>query len=260
MDKKIEKEMTMENILNSILMNKPASIDEIIEEIGEKKDIVIPAEMLETLIDKNVDIIWNEEFWEIILDVVSEKSLSNRTIRFLYDNKFAAIAMCHKQLPDKWLKKYSEYDDEPLFILADRSMQRDDNTFMKFVKEYAVYNESVFQYIIDVLPYSEKWKKMIFFGSVCGVDRIRFISMEALELFEISLSANVDQIREVLDAHSNDGKYLLKIAENPNTPIDLLEKLTSVKNVGLAKQIRMKSSETLKFVSQMADYQLSIDK
>lgn len=234
-------------LIDSINSNRSISIDEITEIIGDGSDD-IPADKMEKLLDINFDNILNEDFWELVLDAVSDESLSDRMIRFLYDNDLAVISMCHKHLPDKWLIKYSEFDEEPLYIMADRNLHNDEEVFMQFIKDHAIYNENVFQYLIDRLRNSPRWKRMLIFGANCGLENIESISTAELQMFEISISSDVDRIREAYETHLENSKWLLRIAENPNTPADILKELTLIKQISLARQIRLKSSETLKIV------------
>lgn len=209
-------------------------------------DVFIDPKYIDSFIDSGSELILNEEFWSSVLGVITAESLSEKTINFLYKHEISVISMCHKNLPEKWMIKYSEFDDEPLYKLADRYMQEsDDESFAKYVMKYAVNSEPIYEYLAKYVPYSSKWKTLIYLGMHCENYKIRIFAKDCFDIFQIGISVDAEQIRSAFEEHKEDPEWLLSIATNPNTPSDILKDLSSISQIRLAKKIRIAANETI---------------
>lgn len=237
----------LEDIFKRLSNGEHISISEIDSIAGICHDISIDAKYIDSFIESDSELILNEEFWCSILDVITVESLSEKTINFLYKHEIAVIRMSHKNLPDKWLVKYSIYDDEPLYKLADRYMKEsDDKSFAEFVVKYALNSESLFAYLAKYVTYSSKWEVLTFLGMQSENCNIRTFAKDCVDIFEIGISVDAEQIRSAYDEHKRDPEWLLSIAANPNTPLDILKDLSGISQIQLAKKIRISANETIK--------------
>lgn len=236
----------LEDVFKRLSNGEHISITEIDSIVGVCHDIFIDSKYIDSFVESDSEMILNEEFWCSILGVIAAESLSEKTINFLYKHEIAVISMCHKNLPDEWLIKYSVYDDEPLYKLADRYMKEsDDKSFAKFVVKYALNSESLFGYLVKYVTYSSKWKALTFLGMQSENYNIRTFAKDCVDIFQIGISVDAEQIRSAYEMHKKDPDWLLSIAKNPNTSLDILKDLSSISHIQLAKRIRMAANETI---------------
>lgn len=192
-----------------------------------------------------------EDFWESLIPHLSSGSFDDRSLSYFYQNQLASIPLCHKQLSDKWLIKYSAFDDEPLFTLADRYRHEDcsKSKFVHFIEAYVVERINLYEYMVGTYPYGEKWKLVIAWGAKSCNSAIRKIANDHLACFILSNTHDTEKIKEAYENHKTDGMWLLSIAENPVTPLNILQEMTSVSGIKFAQRIRNISSEMIKLIT-----------
>lgn len=241
---------TVESFINNLIERKDVNIDDI-DTFYDLDNVNIDPDKIDAITEMNTDFLKSDAFWDPLISVLHEKSLSEKTIHFLYRNELAVTAMCHKKLPDKWLRRYARFDEEPLYIMADRYMKCDDAESDRFIMEFAIRSENIFEYMLDHLEFSTKWEKMIFAGVHYGNSEIKARALLEMKLFEIKNTVDEDLIRNAYELHSNEGNWLLCIASNLNTPMNILENLQKIQNIKHAKMIRSKCRETLRVIIQL---------
>ena len=192
-----------------------------------------------------------EDFWESLIPYLSSDSFNDSSLSYFYQNELGSIPLCHKQLPDKWLIKYSTFDDEPLFTLADRYRCDDcsKSKFVRFIETYVVERINLYEYMVTTYPYGEKWKLLIALGAKSCNFAIRKIANDHLACFMLSNTHDTEKIKEAYENHKADSMWLLSIAENPATPLDILQEMTSVSSIKFAQRIRNISSEMIKLIT-----------
>lgn len=201
-----------------------------------------------SIIDQNTQKI---DFWESLIPYLSSDSFNDSSLAYFFQNNLGSIAMCHKPLPDEWLLKYSAFDDEPLFILADR--YRDDDCskskFIHFVENYVITHANLYEYMVENYPYGEKWKLAVALGAKCCDSTIRKTANDQLECFTISNTHDIERIKEAYDNHKTDAQWLLSIAGNPATPLSILHEMAGISGVKFAKKIRNLSSNMIALIA-----------
>ena len=153
-------------------------------------------------------------------------------------------------MPESWLRKYAAIDEDTLYCLADQSVQKPDEDFMQFVKEYAMHSPSIFQYLLEITKTPDKWKKLLFLGQLSGNQEIRDISEIEYEIKHASLSKDKDELRSLYNSHTRDSRWLISLADNINTPVDILKQLKDIAEIKNSHKIRKKAKETLRFVEK----------
>ncbi len=211
-------------------------------------NVTIPQRLLDSAITVLDGYESKEEFWDALIPYILPESFSNEALRYFYKNEIATIPLCHKSLPDEWLKKYSAFDEYPLYQLADRYMTDTYSLgeFVGILKDYAIKNAQIYAYILENCPFGEKWKNAIALGISNGNAEIKERAQRSYDCFIISTTHDKDKITQTFAEHQTEADYLLSIAKNPMTPNDILNQLKSVSDMKGARQIRDISMEMLK--------------
>lgn len=238
------------DLINSLCSGN-ATLDDIIMAIQNYDEITIDKFLLNQVIstiDQNTQ---KKVFWESLIPYLSSDSFDDNSLAYFFQNDLGSIAMCHKQLPDEWLLKYSVFDDEPLFILADKYRGADctKSKFIHFIETYVIKHANLYKYIVENYPYGEKWKLTVVLGAKCCDSTIRKTANDQLECFTISNTHDIDRIKEAYENHKSDAQWLLAIAGNPATPLDILHKMEGISEVKFAKKIRNLSSEMIALIA-----------
>lgn len=214
------------------------------------KLIKIDPEIIDSLIESGNQLTMNNDFWCSLIHVISEKSLSNKAIGFLFRKRFAVMEMSRKNLSDYWLKKYSEFSLEPLRTLGGRYIhEEDDRNFVDYAMKYAVKSEQLYAYLIECVPNSLKLRKLLFIGIHCKNERIQTLAKERTEIIRIGMSDNVEEIQSAFHVHSKDAGWLLSIAGNPYTPPDILDQLCNTSTETLDKDIQQTARDTIELLA-----------
>ena len=238
------------DLFNSLCSGN-ADLDEIIMAIQNYDEITIDKLLLNkviSIIDQNTQ---KKDFWESLIPYLSSDSFNDNSLAYFFQNDLGSIAMCHKQLSDEWLLKYSAFDDEPLFILADRYRSDDcsKSKFINFIETYVIKHANLYEYIVENYPYGEKWKLTVILGAKCCDSTIRKTANDQLECFTISNTHDIERIKEAYENHKSDAQWLLGIAGNPATPLDILHEMAGISGVKFAKKIRILSSEMIALIA-----------
>lgn len=235
----------LEIIFKRLINGEKIPVYEINSIIENCHDVFVDPQYIDSLIETGSELLLSEDFWCSVVDAITADSLSEKAISFLYRHKIAVIRMCHQRLPKKWLIKYSEFDDEPLYILADRYIQESDKCFAEFVMKYVLNSEPIYRYLTKHVTYSSKWKTLVFLGMHSENCKIRTFAKDCSDIFQIGISVDAEQIRSAYEEHKRDPEWLLSIAANPNTPLDVLKDLNSISQIQQAKKIRMAAKQTI---------------
>ena len=154
-------------------------------------------------------------------------------------------------MPDDWLFKLVPYDSAALYRLSSRYFLLDaysSEQFELFYRQYLYETPDISLWLLDLYSDSGKRNQLI---QLCLQSDFTEDYIHKFTIHRIADSvgnmSNPDEILDVYDVNSNEGVILLKIAGNVNSSKDLLLKLANIKGVSLAKQIRVKSRDTLKF-------------
>ncbi len=243
---------SFENIINELQETDEDNMDFILNKMKylektDKKEI--SPEILHRLIirlDLNPK---REELWNCLLSYLIPEKIPNEMIEYFIKNKVAIMQLCHMELQDKWLKKLAVYDDAPIYTLAKRIFLSDnysDLDFVDFYQQYLDNKSDVSSYLLDSFEDATKRNLLIY---LC-FQNDEFENKEKLEWYSIAeqLKNMTDegQITEMYEKYQDVAVILCSIAGNLFTSKDILLKLSKVKGINGANEIRKSSNKSLR--------------
>lgn len=190
-----------------------------------------------------------KEVWDLIIPHIHVNSFTDDQINYFYKNEIAVISFCHKELSDKWLKRYIKFDDAPLYTLSIRYYKDNKYSceeFSLFAQEYILKSKEVYSFLLEYMEISQKWNILIYLGKQCTCEDIQKIANTFSEIFYLSYTTNEEEIINAYLSNKKNGKILLGIAKNICTPIYILEELSCISNVYQSTIIKRTSAEVMK--------------
>ena len=157
-------------------------------------------------------------------------------------------------LDDKWLFKLINYDDAPLYTLSKRYYlmnKYSDSDFVQFYNQYLFCKQEILQNLLERNRDANRRKLLMF---LCLHDE-RIDDKSQIQYHQVA-----DEIRISLESHvivnayekyRTNGIVLREIADNYYTPSEILNKLSVIKGVSFANEIRRKSKITLQIKNNM---------
>lgn len=238
---------TIINILNDLLKNK-YEVNEAIEilESGNYSDLIEDADLLKKLIHYIDTNVYREKFWETIIFYVSPNLIDDYSFDYFYKNNIALEKLSHMKLCDEQLIILSEKYEEASFSLGRRyySDKYDINVFINYIDK--CQNENVLKYLLTI-PKIDKTKRKLLIELIekkTGLsDELKSLSLIQKYLDILKETEDLELIIEKFEKKIPD--YYLSIAENINTPDNILLYLSEVSGVKNASLIRNKSKKTL---------------
>lgn len=186
-----------------------------------------------------------DEFWDIAFNFIDADMLTDSSIKYFIDHNIELVALSHMNLSDKWLIKLSNDFDEALLTISKRFYQDENYSteqfmalLIQFIEKADVFLSLLFLKNINY----QKNKALIYYLSIYCSDKER-IHEETL-FYVLSYTDDINFIRQCYKTYKY--KLLLAISQNYFTPNDILEELLHIKDIKMAKAIRLSSSETLK--------------
>lgn len=236
-------------ILTEICNGDDIDIQFIEKQCNNIEEVFIPSVMLDDLINKLDCDARCKEFWDLIISHIHVDSFTDDQINYFYKNEIAVISFCHKELSDKWLKRYIKFDDAPLYTLSIRYYK--DNScsceqFSLFAQEYILKSKEVYSFLLEYMEISQKWNILIYLGMQYPCEDIQKVANTFSEIFYLSYTANEEDIINAYLSNKKNGKILLAIAKNICTPIYILEELSCISNVYQSTRIKRTGAETMK--------------
>lgn len=185
------------------------------------------------------------DFWDIAFDYIDANILTDSSIKYFIEHNIELVALSHMNLSDKWLIKLSNDFDEALLTISKRFYQDSNYSTQQFMALLIRFKEKADVFLTLLLLKNinhEKNKALIYYLSVYCSDKEQ-IREETL-FYVLSYTDDITFIRECYK--TNKYKLLLAISKNYFTPNDILEELLHIKDIKMAKAIRLSSAETLK--------------
>lgn len=236
-------------ILTGICNGDDIDIQLIEKQCSNIEEIFIPPAMLNDLIDKLDCDSRRNEFWDLMVSHIHVSSFTDDQINYFYKNEIAVISFCHKELSDKWLKKYMKFDDAPLYTLSIRCYKNSSYSceqFSLFAQKYILKSKEVYSFLLEYMEISEKWHILIYLGKQDTCEDIQKIANTFSEIFYLSYMANEEEIINAYLSNKKNGRVLLAIAKNIYTPMYILEELSCISNVYQSSIIKRTSTEVMK--------------
>lgn len=192
--------------------------------------------------EKNKD----EQMWDEILECINPDEVSDDFFEYLLSNEISIMTLCHMKLKDEWLFKLVDYDDEPIYTLAERYYLGNEYTirdFISFYKKYLMKQPNICLWLLQIEATDDK-KKLLqylnnYYQSSC--DAVR----KALLGEYVKNCMDSEEIENIYYQHIHEGVVLVAIAGNLYTPLEILSELTYASGVQFASKIRKCSRETL---------------
>lgn len=217
-------------------------------------DYIIPQELIYILNELNIDInavnkmSSEEEFWEEYLSSVPDNDLNDVLLNYLYKKGYCAILLAHKRLPDKWLEKYSFYDDQAIYTLMERRYCQDNYTYSDFINTFIKYIDFQCNISIHLLEHKQSSKRrlLIYLLQVSNRPDLNDIGLR-YALFDLSLcETNQTKLNELYQTYKDNRLVLLGLSQNIFLPYNILEYISHVTGMPSARKIRKYSLETMK--------------
>ena len=215
-------------------------------ETGE--ELFISCQIQNELIACLADDEYEEEIWNQLLSIMPVKTISDKLIQHCIRSKIALVAICHMPLDDKWLLELTDYDDAPIYTLSKRYYLLDkysDFDFVKFYNKVLFCKHEILQYLLEKYRGANRRKLLIF---LCLSDE-RIEDKSQVKYHQVA-----DWIRTLSDSRMISSAYekycmsgivMREIADNYYTPNEILNKLSVIKEISFANEIRKKSKNTL---------------
>ena len=147
------------------------------------------------------------------------------------------------------MKKLSVYDDAPIYTLAKKIFlgnNYSDLDFVDFYQQYLDDKGDISIYLLDTFEDSKKRNLLLYLCS----QNDKFEYQTKLEWYSIAEQlksmANEEQITEMYEKYQDVTVILLSIAGNLFTSEDILLKLSTLKGVNGANEIRKRSLKVLR--------------
>lgn len=188
------------------------------------------------------------EFWETIVPMISPNSFSEKLLSYLYSERIAIMELCHKEWSDKWLEKFAEFDDAPLYTLIKRYFLENkysEEQFIRMAKKHIISNDHLFAYILDMYPFSGKLLRLLQLGMLHGEKKVQDLVESYLNAVRCATTVSPIEIANIYEKYKTDFRVLLGVASNPFSPMDILQTLTRISDCKKAKEIRIRSARTL---------------
>lgn len=188
------------------------------------------------------------KIWENIVMEIPYEVLSDEVITHLYRNHIADIELAHLPLSDKWLRKYSKYDDEAAINLGKR-MYSDGRysalTFFEFLSEYR-NNGRVLEILLrsSMVDFA-KANALMMICDASNDEYIKGLSENVRKYVQISFTTDIELIEKMYSEQQNPN-VLLAISQNANTPEPILSELMKIRKMKDASVIRANATNTLK--------------
>lgn len=194
-----------------------------------------------------------KKIWENIIMEIPWELLSDEVIAYLYSNHIADIELAHLPLSDKWLRKYSKYDDEAAINLGIR-MYSDGRystlAFFEFVSEYR-NNSRVLEILLrsSMVDFA-KANALMMICDASNDEHIKRLSENARKYVQMSFTMDIGLIEKMYSERQG-SDVLLAISQNTNTPESILNELTNLRKTKDASAIRLNAANTLKIKKKL---------
>jgi excinuclease ABC subunit C len=87
-------------------------------------------------------------------------------------------------------------------------------------------------------------------ASLDEIKLVKGISEKNAEKVFMYFSKDKDELRSLYNSHTRDSRWLISLADNINTPVDILKQLKDIAEIKNSYKIRKKAKETLRFVEK----------
>ena len=166
----------------------------------------------------------------------------------------ALVTLCHMELSNERLVKLMKYDDAPIYKLSERyfvSNNYSDKDFILFYNKHLSDKEDISLFLLEFFTNSSKWDLLMY---LC-YENSNFINKKILEEYsvarKIQSEISSDMIMLIYEKYQESSIVLLSLAKNLFSPNFILNKLSTIKLVNNAKEIRKNSLITLRIKSMV---------
>ena len=181
-----------------------------------------------------------EAFWSNTVCFIDNDSFPDEIFNYLLENKLALVTLCHLPLKDDFLWRLIEVEDEPIITLGKRYYCDDKYSLSDLQFFLLCFETNVWLWctLIDLettdIKKERLFRKMLFKKTEFRDYQLRLLEKTIEKRLIKSSSA------KVITKHyrSNNYRYLRGIAQNPKTPIEILEEMLKLEKVKYAKLIR----------------------
>ena len=189
------------------------------------------------------------KFWDIILPYIPEKYIDDDIFNFLLKNKISLIELGHMNLDDNKLKKLIPYCEEALYTFIKRcycDKQYSPEKFTAEIKKYLNDNVAI-QLLYSVPSDIEKRNILLYFCNNSDVilsENVKDITQKSVEVEILKITTDINKIIQAYE--KNCYIFHIAISGNYNTPDNILEALSDIRDIKFSKKIRENARNTLK--------------
>lgn len=218
------------------------------EFLDNKEDIKVESNLIIECQQKLNGTKIEDELWSDTLGFIDNESLTDEVFNYFYENNVAITALGHLQLKDEFLWLLVDQVEESILTLGIRYFTEDKYSveeFRKFLLKFTtcdwLWNILISTNINN--PDKDKVLKKTLFSST-NLDNYK------QKLIEQSIERNLkntERTKIIIKYYKiNKPRYLRGIAQNPITPLNILEELITIRNIRYAKDIRQFASENIR--------------
>lgn len=193
-----------------------------------------------------------ERFWSECLFYIHKDSLNDELIDYLITNRISILKLGHLLLPDKFLLRIANQVDEAVLTLGKR-YYTDKNyssyDFAELLKNFKD-NEWLWRSLVNMDSECDEKRRVLLKSlfSITDFKELKRLVVEQQIEKHLAKTKSTKQIEKYY--RTNNFCYIRAIAENPITPIYILNELVNIKNVKYANQIRTLASKNLSMKMQ----------
>jgi hypothetical protein len=210
------------------------------EDIEDQNNYIVDSNLLLFCLGKFKGAKIEDSFWSNTLCFLDNDWFPETIFNYLYENKLALTTMCHLPLRDEFLWKLVNTEEEAILTLGTRYYTLEKysiDAFERFLLRFKTCNW-LWRCLISTTTSDTKKKKLfrrLLFNNTKFHDYKVLIIEKTIEE-RLKKTHCIKLINKYYKL--NNCRYYVGIAQNPNTPINILEELLQLKNVKYAKLIR----------------------
>ena len=228
----------------SKLLNDEFSLEEYIESTGL---IYVDKDTLLSIKDRIMGLEFEKRFWEETLPYIDVNSLNERLLNYLIDKNIADSILGHMPLPDRYLWKLADKMEESAITLGKRMYIGEKYTceeFEDFLNKF-IDNHWLFDSLLLIEPgHGEKNNKLI--RTLFRKTQYKDLKRTVIKSVISNKIKHTEKIVIIYKYYRTmEPEYLLSIAQNPITPVEILERLTKIEKVKYANKIRCCAKDNL---------------
>lgn len=218
------------------------------EQIEDWTKYKVDRDLLLSCLNKFKDTYLEETFWSNVVCFIDNESFLDEIFDYLMDKSLAQITLCHLPLKDEFLWRLIDVEEEAILTLGKRYYTDDKyslDELRKFLLQFKTC-DWLWRSLIDInIKDSQKkklFRRMLF--AETDFHDYKYLLVERAIESKLQVTSSVVLIKRYYK--TGNYRFFRGIAQNPNTPNDILEELLNIEKVKYAKQIRNFALENIK--------------